>query len=217
MEPMLIISGYVMLAAAVISCYKAAEQVLVSRTEEHNRMLLALLLCTGYFLGPLGLFYVGAVSALPAALFFAGLITFIAFAYWPGPSRTCTTSRSSAPVRGRTAPHLAPAAAAGLFSTIYILTRDPGYRAAMQADFFRAPHELPLYLLMSGAVAVITGYTVTILAIEISVSNSGRIRRAVRSLIAVTAGLLLSPLALFAGFIRRTLVAPSPAGCFLAP
>jgi len=203
MEPITAISGYCMLAAAVISCYKAVEQMLVRRSEDHNRMLFVLLLCTGYLLGALGVFNIGALPTLPDAVFIAGLILFIAGAYLAGPAAYLYYQSLISPVSGRAVLHAAPSAAAAFFAVPYLLTRTPAYRDAMRADFFRAPHEAALYAIMAVAMAVITGYTVTILVIEISVRNSGKIRRAVMSLIVVTAGLLLSPLALFAGFVMQ--------------
>ena len=198
MEPITAISGYCMLAAAVISCYKAVEQMLVRRSEDHNRMLFVLLLCTGYLLGALGVFNIGALPTLPDAVFIAGLILFIAGAYLAGPAAYLYYQSLISPVSGRAVLHAAPSAAAAFFAVPYLLTRTPAYRDAMRADFFRAPHEAALYAIMAVAMAVITGYTVTILVIEISVRNSGKIRRAVMSLIVVTAGLLLSP-----GSLRR--------------
>ncbi len=216
MEPMLTISGYCMLAAAVISCYKAAEQVLARRTEEHNRMLFVLLLCTGYLLGALGVFFTGSLPALPEQIFLAGFMVFITIAYMAGPAAYLYYQSLIGPVRNRAAAHAAPSAAAALFAVPYLLTRGPAYRAAMQADFFHAPHEAPVYAILAGAVAIITGYTVTILAIEISVRNSVTIRRAVMSLTVVTAGLLLSPLALLAGFLMQRLSVSLAGGLLLA-
>ena len=205
MSALLTACGYLLLAGAAVSCYKALEQVLAKKTGEHDRMLMALLLCTGFLQVPLGLFFTGGTRAVPAPLYFAGLVAFIIVSYCAGPAAYLYYQSLISPVRGRRLPHMAPAAAAGLFTAAYYITRDPAYRAAMQEDFFNAPHGPAVYLLMTGAVAVIIGYTVTILVIEISVRNSARIRRAVRSLIAVTAGLLLSPVALLAGFVTGQL------------
>jgi AraC-like DNA-binding protein len=216
MNPVLATCGYCLLAGAAISCYKALEQVLAKKTEEHDRMLMALLLCTGFLQVPLGLYFAGASGAVPGPLYLTGLIAFITVAYCAGPAAYLYYQSLISPVRGRALPHLAPAAAAGLLAAAYFLTRESSYRAALQEDFLRAPHGPAAYLLLAGAVAVIVGYTVTILAIEVSVRNSVRIRRAVRSLIAVTAGLLLSPVALLSGFLAGEVWLAAAGALFLA-
>lgn len=200
MGPCVTITGYFILACAVATLYKAVEQLIVPKAETSNYALLLLLLCITYLQAAMGLFFTGVTAAMPLPLVIVGIFWFIIAAYLAGPLAFLYYNTLINPLVISARLHLLPAIAASIPVAWYLWSSSPEYLAAMKENFFYAGHRVPAYIVMTGAVALIVAYTATILRIEVSVRNSAPIRTAVRSLIVVTAGLLLSPVALIAGF-----------------
>lgn len=210
-------TGYLVLACATASFYKAIEQVIVKMPGISNYALFFLLLCMSYLEGAMGLFFTGATASMPAAFFTAGLVLFIMSAYCAGPlAYMYYNSLINAGIKG-TAVHLLPAAVTGITSLWLLAASPSSYTGAMRDNFFLANHGFPMYLLMAGAVLSIVAYTSKILIIELSVRNSPAIKMEVRSMIVITAGLLLSPVALLTGFFSgRTWLAACGAALLIA-
>jgi AraC-like DNA-binding protein len=195
------ITGYLILGCATASFYKAIEQVIVKKAGTSNYALFSLLLCMSYLEGAMGLFFKGATAAMPPALFVSGLVLFIMSAYLAGPLAYAYYNSLINPGIGGTAVHLIPAVAAGALSIWLLAAAPSSYIVGMRDNFFLADHGFPMHLLMACAVLSIVIYTSKILIIELSVRNSPSIKLEVRSMITITAGLLLSPVALLAGFL----------------
>ncbi|MBN2158781.1 MAG: AraC family transcriptional regulator [Spirochaetes bacterium] len=200
MGPYITVTGYFILGCAVISLCRAIEQLIVKKPETSNYALLLLLLCMTYLQAAMGLFFIGATAAMPLALVIIGIFWFIVAAYLAGPLAFLYYNSLINPMVIRVRFHLVPAITICFPAAWYLLNSPYDYLAAMKQNFFYAGHRAPLYIIMAGAVALIVGYTATILKIELSVRNSASIKIAVRSLIVITAGLLLSPVALITGF-----------------
>ena len=166
-------------------------------------MLLLLMLGMAYLQAAMGIFFIGAARMLPTALYVTGLIVFLVAAYLAGPLSYLYYNALINPLTIKAKMHLAPAIAVSICAILYLASRPMEYLSSIRENFFYADHEAALYILLAGAVLFIVAYTATILKIELSVRNSASIRLAVRSLIVITAGLLLSPILLYAGFILK--------------
>jgi AraC-like DNA-binding protein len=201
MDIVITITGYLILACAVVSLFKAVEQIIAKKPDISNYALLLLLLCITYLQAAMGMYFIGAARMLPAALFTIGLIVFLAASYLAGPLAFLYYHSLINPLAMKSKIHLASGVAVSIFAGLYMATRPAAYLSGMKENFFYADHEVTMYLVLAAAVLFIVVYTATILKIELSVRNSASIKYAVRSLIVITAGLLLSPITLYAGFI----------------
>ena len=203
MDIVITIIGYLILACAVVSSFKAVEQIIAKKPEISSYTLLLFLLCISYLQAAMGIYFIGAARMLPTALFITGLIVFFAASYLAGPLAFLHYNSLINPLAMKARMHLAPAIAVSICAVLYLASRPMAYLSGMRDNFFYANHEVTLYLLLAVAVLFIVAYTATMLKIELSVRNSASIRRAVRSLIVITAGLLLSPITLYVGFIFK--------------
>jgi len=203
MDIAITIIGYMILACAVVSFFKAVEQIIAKKPDTSNYALFVLLLCISYLQAAIGVYFIGASRMLPASLFATGLVVFFAASYLAGPLAFLYYNSLINPLAMKSKIHLAPAVALSICAGFYLASRPAEYLYGMEENFFYADHEVTIYLFLAASVLFIAVYTATILKIELSVRNSASIRQIIRPLIVITAGLLLAPNALFAGFILK--------------
>lgn len=165
-------------------------------------MTLALLLaCIGYLQICFGILFTGSSVAIPPEMFLAGFIFFILAAYMAAPlAFFYYNALVNIPTAGKML-HVLPSMAMTLVIAAYALIRTDEYRHGIWKDFFSAAHEIPVYLVLAGAVISVFTYLAIILKVEMTVKNSDKMKYAVRPLILVTASFILAPFALMAGFI----------------
>ena len=204
MGPLVIITGYFILACAVIAGYKAVEQVIIKPAGTTNYILALLMLSLCYLQAAFGLYFTGATAVLPNGLFIAGLILFSTEAYLATPlAYLYYRALINAPYDRSVPFHLAPAVIAALVAAPCYLTLDTTRAGIIQENFFYADHDPLVYIIFAGAVVVIVSYLFALMKIEFSVRNSARIRPVVRSLFVITGGLMIAPVMLFGGFLLR--------------
>jgi AraC-like DNA-binding protein len=203
MKIILICSGLFLLGCAVITFFKAGEQLLVKNPHKTNYALAMLLACLSYILVALGLFFIGAPAMIPRELFMAGLILFVMASYLAAPLAYLYYKALVNTPPGKNIVHILPSIAAALLFAPYLVTRSEEYSRGIWNNFFYTAHETFFYLTMSGAVISVAAYLAVILKMELTVRNSEKIKYAVRSLAIVTAGLMVAPIALLAGFLLQ--------------
>jgi AraC-like DNA-binding protein len=195
--------GIFVLACAAITFFKAVEQVLIKNPRRTDISLAMLLACMSYVQMALGFYLIGATSMIPQEIFMIGLVFFIMSSYLAAPLAffyyNALVNYPSTPARDMV--HLLPAVAMTVLFTPYLLTRPEEYRLEIWRSFFFADHGAPVYIIFAVAVIGIAAYLTVILKMEIYVRSSEKIKYAVRSLIVVTAGLLVAPVTLMAGFL----------------
>ncbi len=209
------IIGYLVLASAAISFFKAIEQVVAKRPGASNYHLFLLLLCISFLEASLGLYLGNFTAAMPDALFITGFTVFVAAAYLSGPLAYLYYNSLIVPSVGNRFLHLAPAVFPTLAAAYYLILADISYIRALRENFILAGGGIAVNLLLACAVAYIIAYTSQILAIELSVRKSPSIMREVRTLIFITTGLLITPIILLVGLLTKNIAAAATGALLL--